>query len=674
MTETKYLSEIQGLRTVAALLVAIYHIWFQRVSGGVDVFFVVASYFMTLSLLKVARSSSVRELPSRLAHYYTKTMRRVLPSLVVVVVVTSVAVMAFVPSLRWNDEFDHALASLAFVENLHLAILTADYLATSPDQSMFQQFWALSLQVQFYLAWPALLTLLAIVARGNMRKFFGAAVALSAIVAAASFAWATHQVSNNVDSAYFLPQTRAWEFAFGSLVALGLTRLKMPRVPWRLLGWAALAVLLFFAAVFDASTQFPGPAALVPVLSAALLIAAAVHGQAPQVLASNPLIRLAPYSFAFYLWHWPILIGVRKATSSTEISLVHGLIIVVVAWVLAFATTELFEKPFRGSRRLERSMGVAVMGCVAIVLPAIITLSVWNGRLPPTDSHLAGSSDYEDQANSTGGVTEPTLQPTLTYGVLDLPFPIAGQPAPIELIPPPEEARSKSQHSGTGCHQDRYGSEVLSCVHGEVGAATTVVLVGGSHSLHWFPALDLIGKQNHFEVISMTKGACVFGDETVKPRADKSCMEWQASALAEIIALNPNLVVTLATRGRGDEEVVPQGYVNYFKALEAEGVPVLALRDNPWLLYDGPECAALHMGDLFACSTERSSAINDSLVFPSDALPNVTFVDTAPLFCDESRCYVTRGDFLMYQDEDHITRDYIVAIAGWLESEVLSAL
>ena len=48
----QYLMEVQGLRTVAALLVAIYHVWLHRVSGGVDVFFVVAAYFLVAGLMR----------------------------------------------------------------------------------------------------------------------------------------------------------------------------------------------------------------------------------------------------------------------------------------------------------------------------------------------------------------------------------------------------------------------------------------------------------------------------------------------------------------------------------------------------------------------------------------------------------------------------------------------
>lgn len=74
--ERKFRPEIEGLRVVAALLVATYHIWFNRVSGGVDVFFVVSGFLITTSIIStINRTGTFKFLP-----YISKLLKRLLPS------------------------------------------------------------------------------------------------------------------------------------------------------------------------------------------------------------------------------------------------------------------------------------------------------------------------------------------------------------------------------------------------------------------------------------------------------------------------------------------------------------------------------------------------------------------------------------------------------------------
>ena len=44
---TSFRPEIHGLRGMAVLLVVLYHVWFDRVSGGVDVFLFISAFFLT---------------------------------------------------------------------------------------------------------------------------------------------------------------------------------------------------------------------------------------------------------------------------------------------------------------------------------------------------------------------------------------------------------------------------------------------------------------------------------------------------------------------------------------------------------------------------------------------------------------------------------------------------
>ncbi|MFC7766220.1 acyltransferase family protein [Leucobacter soli] len=152
-----YLNGVQGLRTVAALMVAVYHIWFGRVSGAVDVFFVVAGYFAAKSLMRMAESETFRARVQVMSRYWMRTLRRITPSAVVVIIGTAVASLLFMPHSAWQYAIPHGFASLFHFENWLLIASNADYLQDGMAASPFQQFWALSLQAQFYLLFPLLL-------------------------------------------------------------------------------------------------------------------------------------------------------------------------------------------------------------------------------------------------------------------------------------------------------------------------------------------------------------------------------------------------------------------------------------------------------------------------------------------------------------------------------------
>ena len=129
-----YLMEVQGLRTVAALLVAVYHIWLHRVSGGVDVFFVVAGFFLAAGLLRRQPIG-----PGTVITYYAATLRRVLPGAMLVIAATAVAGYFLMPQALWSAQIDHAIASLRFVENYELVEEGRSYIQAGLDASPFQQ-------------------------------------------------------------------------------------------------------------------------------------------------------------------------------------------------------------------------------------------------------------------------------------------------------------------------------------------------------------------------------------------------------------------------------------------------------------------------------------------------------------------------------------------------------
>jgi peptidoglycan/LPS O-acetylase OafA/YrhL len=151
---SSYRPEIQGIRTIGALLVAVFHIWLGRVSGGVDVFFVVSGFLVTGSLYKeLQRSKSIDVIA-----FWGRIAKRIAPLAYTILALTLLAALLWMPATQLDGFLSEIQYSALHLENIKLMITSVDYLARDEAPSPVQQFWALSVQVQFYAAWPFLLT------------------------------------------------------------------------------------------------------------------------------------------------------------------------------------------------------------------------------------------------------------------------------------------------------------------------------------------------------------------------------------------------------------------------------------------------------------------------------------------------------------------------------------
>ena len=252
--------EIQGLRAVAVLLVVLFHLWPGRVPGGyigVDVFFVISGFLITSLLLReLDRSGSVS-----LGQFWARRLRRLLPASYLVLAVSAVGTLLFVPRLVWEQFFGEILGAGLYVENWVLAVNSVDYLAAENSPSPAQHYWTLSAEEQFYLVWPLLVLLGIWLARRATRRSGVPAVprravfVVLAVGVVASLAYSLWVSATNPAWAYFVTPARAWEFGAGALLAFAppVAR-RVPVLARALLGWGALVVLLVCALVFDAGT------------------------------------------------------------------------------------------------------------------------------------------------------------------------------------------------------------------------------------------------------------------------------------------------------------------------------------------------------------------------------------------------------------------------------------
>ncbi len=615
-------------------------------------FFLISGYLLTGQLVRAAGRGPIRPV-----HRWSRTLVRLLPTAGVVLLGTVVAGAALLPEGRWNQTVREIVAAALFLENWQLAADSVDYAARNNVASVVQHFWSLSIQGQFFLAWPLLVALVALVARGVPARLHAQLTLTLLGLFVASLSFSIELTATDQPFAYFHSLTRLWEFAFGGLLALWIDRIAVPRRVRLLLGWAGVAGLLACGFVLQVGTVFPGYAALWPTGCAALVLIAGDTGSrrgADRLLATRPAQYLGDISYALYLWHWPVLVFYLVTRDQEEVGLLGGLGIIGVSLVLAVVTHHAVEQPVLRLRLgVHGAYRLAAAGLAAVVLAA----GGW---------HLAAVQQGVPQG-SVGDADHP--------GALALLGEDAGQ-APV--LPPP-----------VAVYEDWVRVEQWDCVplaRFPMDACTQpvetppdkrIVVVGDSHIQQFSGALVPIAQQRNWQLTAILRGACPFStaSEVVPDEAD--CLAWNSAAAEEIADLQPDAVVTLATRDvrAGLTEQTPPGFVEQWWRLHDMGIPVLAVRDNPRFDFSGPDCVQQYGRDSQRCGVDREAVYAPVPPYAelAEVPPNVAFLDVSDAVCDTARCPAEIGNVLVYLDDNHLTASYTTSMAALVEERVLEA-
>src|SRR5246127_2095449 len=221
-----YRYDLDGLRGIAIALVAMFHVWFGRVSGGVDVFLALSGFFFGGKVLRAALNPAVSLSP---VAEVARLVRRLLPALVVVLAACAVLTILVQPETRWETFADQSLASLGYYQNWELANSASDYLRAGGAVSPLQHIWSMSVQGQFYIAFLLLVAGCAYLFRRRLGSHLRALfiVLLSALtVAAFVYAIVAHQ--GNQSLAYYDSFARAWELLLGALLGALVAYIRWP--------------------------------------------------------------------------------------------------------------------------------------------------------------------------------------------------------------------------------------------------------------------------------------------------------------------------------------------------------------------------------------------------------------------------------------------------------------
>ena len=211
-----YRPEIDGLRAIAVVAVILYHAQItifghQPFRGGfigVDIFFVISGYLITSIILKeIFRTGTFS-----FKYFYERRVRRLLPALLLVMLVTfPFAWMYLLPS-AFIDFSKSIIYSLGFSSNLYFHFSGQEYGAENGLLKPFLHTWSLSVEEQYYILFPICLLL----TYKFFKEYLIYILVISFFISIGLADWGSRKY---VSATFYFLHTRMWELLLGSILA-----------------------------------------------------------------------------------------------------------------------------------------------------------------------------------------------------------------------------------------------------------------------------------------------------------------------------------------------------------------------------------------------------------------------------------------------------------------------
>ncbi|MGH7656829.1 MAG: acyltransferase family protein, partial [Gemmatimonadales bacterium] len=413
-----------------------------------------------------------------------------------------------------------------------------------------------------------------------------------------------------------------------------------PRIPGalaRVLGWSGLVGLGLVAVLYDSETPFPGTAAILPVIATVMVLRAGTSapgekdGALRKFLSLRFMQTIGKLSYSWYLWHWPIL--VFAAALIDPVPFAWRLVAVTVSLVLAYASYTFVEDPIRHSRSLAGSPAGSLAMGAAISISAVAAAGLWWGA--------AREWSVSDSQNELTRVS--TTLPAVYYN--------------------------------QACDYGDRSSEVHECVYGDTTSSNTVLLIGDSHAMQFFPALRGAADENGWRLVVLTKSGCPFVDIPARyspnlGRVYVECEIWREKAVDVVARIAPTLTFAgSSTQYRVEPAEWEEGTRSVLSGLARGSGRVVQILDPPVAAIDIPSClarAVWRWDPLDPDCRPRGKPRTDLLVAAQEkaarTVPGVEILDLRDEVCVIGECGAMEGELVRYRDDDHLSVEFALTL------------
>lgn len=652
--------DIQGLRAIAVLQVVAFHAGLPVPGGffGVDVFFVISGFVITGMLLREWNSTGC----IRFGRFYARRFKRLTPALAVMAAVTvGGSAVLLSPIMRQQAAAKTAIGAMLLSANRVIAITTGGYFGAQAETNPLLHTWSLSVEEQFYLAFPVILATAWLAAR--QARFRKAPVMLVSVVALLSFAAAIVGALREQGGdapwliGFYGPLARAWEFGVGALLAMAGSRVNVrsPSVATisGTIGVIGLGVSLW--ATSGSSRLLPAWT-LLPVSSTLLLIVGGMETSnlVTRTLGSHPLVTIGDWSYSIYLWHWPLIVFAAALWPGEPAA---AFVAAGLCFVPAIASYYGIERPLRDMSTPSRRRFVSLV--LATTVPPILMAAAigfaaksgwWSRQIAKAVEDITVNHGDGFSCITTGPFTKQNLD---------------------------------------------------DCVWNAAGIAAPVYLVGDSDAWQFVEALSRAGQITRRSLQAFTSPSCPFvsrlrvttvgksdffppgfprsGEFDHCPSYVKFTLAWLTTARPGIVFISgldqywwdPHLGAAIANEPRKTDPgskatLFEKALTATVQQLQDAGHKVVIVQSiptfrNPRPIWDPSSCSAYSLlrG---ACAREVSRSFVEQLQRPSrNAIVGVatttgaTVLDLRDLLCDARDCSTTKGGKWMYRDATHLS-------------------